>query len=47
LEAILSIPRIDGNSRYQLKWALGVLNIQGSGDSSLVMGTERFKNNPN
>lgn len=35
---MLTIPRIDGTSKYSLKWAMSVLNLHGSGDHNFNMG---------
>ena len=40
LNMMLTIPRIDGTAKYSLKWAMSVLNLQGSGDHVFNMGRQ-------
>jgi len=38
MEAIASLPHLDGFAKYSLGWNLGVFAIQGSGDQTFSLG---------
>lgn len=44
---VLAIPKVTTKSTYSLKWAVGLLNIQGAGDASANLGNNQLYFNDN